>query len=92
VVEEYHDAGISGAKVRKDRPGLDRMRKDARRRRFGVVMAWAIDHLGRSVIDLFGAIQALEALRPRFVPRSEVSRHAPEMGDRSLDWTETSEQ
>ena len=23
VVEEYHDAGISGAKGRKDRPGLD---------------------------------------------------------------------
>jgi DNA invertase Pin-like site-specific DNA recombinase len=24
VVEEYHDAGISGAKGRRDRPGLDR--------------------------------------------------------------------
>jgi DNA invertase Pin-like site-specific DNA recombinase len=33
VVEEYHDAGICGAKGRKDRPGLDRMLKDAQRRR-----------------------------------------------------------
>ena len=39
IVEEYHDAGISGAKGRKDRPGLDRMLKDARRRQFDVVLA-----------------------------------------------------
>ena len=37
------------------------MLKDAQRRRFDVVMAWAIDRLGRSLIDLLGTIQALEA-------------------------------
>src|SRR6516162_11575464 len=52
VVHEYHDAGISGAKSREARPGLDEMLKDAQRRRFDVVMAWAIDRLGRSLIDL----------------------------------------
>ena len=61
VVEEYHDTGISGAKSRKDRPGLDKMLRDAQRRRFDVVMAWAIDRLGRSLIDLLGTIQTLEA-------------------------------
>ena len=61
VVEEYHDAGISGSKGRDQRPGLDRMLKDASRRRFDVVMGWAIDRLGRSLIDLLGTIQALEA-------------------------------
>jgi DNA invertase Pin-like site-specific DNA recombinase len=60
VVHEYQDAGISGAKGREARPGLDRMLKDAQRRRFDVVMAWAIDRLGRSLIDLLGTIQALE--------------------------------
>ncbi len=60
VVHEYHDAGISGAKGREARPGLDEMLKDAQRRRFDVVMAWAIDRLGRSLIDLLGTIQALE--------------------------------
>src|SRR5499427_2873490 len=61
VVEEYSDAGISGSKGRDKRPGLDRMLKDASRRRFDVVMAWAIDRLGRSLIDLLGTIQGLEA-------------------------------
>jgi DNA invertase Pin-like site-specific DNA recombinase len=36
------------------------MLKDAQRRRFDVVMAWAIDRLG-SLIDLLGTIQTLEA-------------------------------
>ena len=61
VVEVYNDAGISGAKGRDQRPGLDRMLKDAGRRRFDVVMAWAIDRLGRSLIDLLGTVQTLEA-------------------------------
>jgi DNA invertase Pin-like site-specific DNA recombinase len=61
VVAQYSDAGMSGSKGRDDRPGLDQMLKDAQRRRFDVVMAWAIDRLGRSLIDLLGTIQALEA-------------------------------
>ena len=61
VVVEYRDAGISGAKGRDQRPGLDTMLKDAQRRRFDVVMAWAIDRMGRSLIDLLGTIQTLEA-------------------------------
>ena len=61
VVEQYSDAGISGSKGRDGRPGLDAMLKDAQRRKFDVVMAWSIDRLGRSLIDLLGTIQALEA-------------------------------
>src|ERR1700728_1759666 len=61
VVHEYHDAGIGGSKGREARPGLDEMLNDAQRRRFDVVMAWAIDRLGRSLIDLLGTIQTLEA-------------------------------
>ena len=60
VVKEYDDAGISGSKGRNDRPGLDEMLKDAQRRRFDIVMAWAIDRLGRSLIDLLSTIQQLE--------------------------------
>ena len=62
VVEVYTDAGIRGAKGRAQRPGLVRMLKDSGRRNFDVVMAWAIDRLGRSLIDLLGTIQHLEAV------------------------------
>jgi DNA invertase Pin-like site-specific DNA recombinase len=61
VIQKYRDVGISGAKGHEARPGLDEMLKDAQKRRFDVVMAWAIDRLGRSLIDLLGTIQALEA-------------------------------
>lgn len=61
IVETYNDAGISGAKGRDKRPGLDAMLRDASRRRFDVVMAWAVDRLGRSLIDLLGTIQHLES-------------------------------
>src|SRR5262249_17587730 len=61
IVETYSDAGISGAKGRDKRPGLDAMLKDASRRKFDVVMAWAIDRLGRSLIDLLATVQHLEA-------------------------------
>src|SRR5262249_31136648 len=48
VVEQYHDAGISGSKGRDKRPGLDQMLKDASRRKFDVINgvgdrpAWAV--------------------------------------------------
>jgi DNA invertase Pin-like site-specific DNA recombinase len=61
VVEVYTDEGISGAKGRDKRPALDAMLNDASRRKFDVVMAWAIDRVGRSLVDLLGTIQHLEA-------------------------------
>ena len=61
VVETYSDAGISGSKGRDKRPGLDQLLNDASRRKFGVVMAWSIDRLGRSLIDLLATVQNLEA-------------------------------
>jgi DNA invertase Pin-like site-specific DNA recombinase len=45
-----------------DRPNVRYwLLKDAQRRSFDVVMAWAIDRIGRSLIDLLGTIQTLEA-------------------------------
>ena len=61
IVAAYTDAGISGSKGRAERPGLDDMLKAASKRGFDVVMAWSIDRLGRSLIDLLGTIQHLEA-------------------------------
>src|SRR5258708_16568693 len=62
VVHVYTDNGISGAKGRKDRPGLDAMLKDAQRKRFDLVACWAIDRLRRSLVYLLGTIQLLETV------------------------------
>jgi DNA invertase Pin-like site-specific DNA recombinase len=61
VVQVYSDNGISGAKGRTQRPGLDALLKDASRGRFDVVMAWALDRLGRSLLDLLDTLGELEA-------------------------------
>jgi DNA invertase Pin-like site-specific DNA recombinase len=63
VAEVYEDFGISGAKGRDKRPALDQLLRDANRRRFDVAMAWSIDRVGRSLSDLLGTIQHLEAVR-----------------------------
>ncbi len=61
IVSIYSDTGVSGAKGRDKRHGLDQMLKDANKRKFDIVMAWAIDRLGRSLVDLLGTVQHLEA-------------------------------
>ena len=63
IVEVYEDAGISGAKGRDNRPGFDCMLKDATRRRFDVVLAWSVDRLGRSLLDLISGLQELHAVK-----------------------------
>jgi DNA invertase Pin-like site-specific DNA recombinase len=60
VIATYSDNGISGAKGRTKRPGLDRLLKDAGRAQFNVVMCWAMDRLGRSLADLIDTLRTLE--------------------------------
>jgi DNA invertase Pin-like site-specific DNA recombinase len=60
IVATYSDKGISGAKGRKDRPEFDRMLSDAGRGKFDVVMAFALDRIGRSLADLLYTIKHLE--------------------------------
>jgi DNA invertase Pin-like site-specific DNA recombinase len=63
IAQVYSDAGISGAKGREKRPGLDAMLKDAGRAKFDVVMAWTVDRMGRSLPDLVAILRDLEAAR-----------------------------
>jgi DNA invertase Pin-like site-specific DNA recombinase len=60
VVRIYEDAGISGAKGRDKRPGLDSMMKAVNAKRFDMVAAWSVDRLGRSLTDLLGILQCLQ--------------------------------
>ena len=59
VVRVYEDAGISGAKGRDKRPGLDAMLKAVNAKEFDMVTAWSVDRLGRSLTDLLGILQGL---------------------------------
>src|ERR1700733_2741351 len=61
VVEFFEDAGISGAKGRDKRPGLDRLLKAVARREVDMVAAWSVDRLGRSLIDLLDFLRELHA-------------------------------
>lgn len=62
VVQLFEDAGISGAKGRDKRPGLDAMLKDVTRGKFDLVMAWSVDRLGRSLQDLVGLMNELRTI------------------------------
>ena len=55
----YEDAGISGAKGRDKRPGLDALLKAVNAKEFDMVAAWSVDRLGRSLTDLLSILQGL---------------------------------
>src|SRR5690348_13222919 len=61
VTSVYEDAGISGAKGRQHRPGLDAMLKAVARREIDMVAAWSVDRLGRSLTDLLSFLGDLHA-------------------------------
>ena len=78
IVATYADEGISGAKGREKRPGLDALMKAITRREFDMVAAWSVCRLGRSLqhlvtllgdldargVDLYLHVQALDTSTP----------------------------
>jgi len=69
VVDQYLDAGVSGAKD--SRPELNRLMTDAHRRKFDVVIVWKFDRFARSVSHLLRALETFNALGIAFVSLSE---------------------
>lgn len=65
IAGEYVDTGWSGAKA--SRPEINRLKQDARERRFDCVLVWKLDRWGRSVSDSIAGIQELVALKVRFL-------------------------
>jgi DNA invertase Pin-like site-specific DNA recombinase len=59
IVKVYEDAGISGAKGREGRPGLDALLKAVNAKEFELVATWSVDRLGRSLTDLLAILQCL---------------------------------
>ena len=66
---EYVDKGVSGAKDR--RPALDQLLRDAKRRRFDVLVCWRLDRLGRNLKHLISLLDDLRALGVSFVSLAE---------------------
>lgn len=78
IVAHYSDEGISGAKGRDRRPGLDAMLKAIARKEFDMVASWSVCRLGRSLqhlvsllgdlnakgVDLYLHVQALDTSTP----------------------------
>jgi DNA invertase Pin-like site-specific DNA recombinase len=63
TVVAVRDEGISGAKGRQQRPGLDALLKGVARREFDIVAAWSVCRLGRSLPDLIGLLGELRWLQ-----------------------------
>lgn len=61
IVAEFCDEGISGAKGRDQRPGFDALMKAIARREIDIVASWAVDRLGRSLQDLVGFLNEINA-------------------------------
>lgn len=69
VHREFIDRGISGSKDQ--RPELDQLIADAKRRRFDVLVCWRLDRLGRSLKHLVTLLDELQSLGVAFVSLSE---------------------
>jgi DNA invertase Pin-like site-specific DNA recombinase len=69
VVGEYVDKGQSGAKDR--RPELDRLMKDAGKRKIDLIVCWRLDRLGRSLKHLILTLDELQGLGVGFVSYNE---------------------
>jgi DNA invertase Pin-like site-specific DNA recombinase len=63
VVAVFDDNGISGGVPREDRPAMKALLRAVARREIDMVAAWAVDRLGRSLIDLLGFLGELHAKR-----------------------------
>jgi DNA invertase Pin-like site-specific DNA recombinase len=66
---EFVDRGVSGAKDK--RPALDLLLRDAKRRRFDVLVCWRLDRLGRNLKHLITVLEDLQAVGVAFVSLAE---------------------
>jgi len=78
VFQEYVDAGVSGSKER--RPALDRLMKDAQRRKFDAVLVAKFDRFARSTRHLIQALEQFNALGVDFISLSESIDTSTPMG------------
>jgi len=59
IVDEITDFAISGAKGRDERPGFDRLFNLVETKSVDIILAWSVDRIGRSMIELSQFVQHL---------------------------------
>jgi len=69
IFKEYVDEGISGTKD--NRPALNELMNDAKKRRFDVVLVWRFDRFARSTQHLMGALDDCHNLGIDFISYQE---------------------
>lgn len=69
TAREYVDRGVSGSKDK--RPALDELVRDAKRRRFDVLVCWRLDRLGRNLRHLVTLLEDLQSVGVAFVSLGE---------------------
>jgi DNA invertase Pin-like site-specific DNA recombinase len=67
--QEFVDRGVSGSKDK--HRALDALIRDARRRRFDVLVCWRLDRLGRNLRHLVTLFEELQTLGVAFVSLCE---------------------
>jgi DNA invertase Pin-like site-specific DNA recombinase len=67
---EYVDKGVSGGKD--SRPALDALVRDARRRKFDILIVWRLDRLGRNLRHLILLLDEMTAIGVGFVSLAEA--------------------
>jgi len=69
VFKEYTDNGVSGTKD--NRPALNELMAEAKKRKFGVVLVWRFDRFARSTKHLILALEEFRNLGVDFVSYQE---------------------
>lgn len=78
IVDVFADEGVSGAKARDQRPGLDKALRYMERGKADILAAWSVDRLGRSLADLVATLGVLiEKRRNLFLLRQQIDTTTP---------------
>src|SRR5437899_2505135 len=67
--QEFVDRGVSGSK--ENRPALDALLRDAKQRKFDVLVCWRLDRLGRNLRHLVTMLEELTGVGIPFISLGE---------------------
>nr|WP_274377118.1 recombinase family protein [Desulfofalx alkaliphila] len=70
IVDDYCDEGFSAKNI--DRPEMQRLIKDIKKKKFDVILVYRLDRFVRSVVDLHEMLQLMEKYDVKFKSATEV--------------------